>query len=206
MDLHYIDYVSVARKSWLHNLPAGTKMLGFVGIVALLLASTSIYIEVGVAVGILGMAIFARVPMKIFLGLALYPVFFLFVLYLSIEGETLSTALFLGFRVLAVTESAILLLLSTSFPSIFKVLGRVLPDFLVAALFFSYRSIFVLSDSMSDVQTAMHLRGGFSKKRPLWTIRHFGTAIGHFLVHSIDSSQRMADGLRLRGFKNRVYY
>ena len=206
LDLYYIDFISVAGRSWLHRVPAGIKMLALVVIIGVLLAFESIPIETGIVIGILAMAVSARLPVKLFLTLMLYPVVFLVVLFLSIEGLTWHATAVIGLRVLALTGSVILFLMTTSYPRIFGTLSRVLPGFLVAALFFTYRSIFLISDSITNVRIAMHLRGGIDWKRPMATLRHFGMALGHIMVHSIDMSQRMADSLSVRGFANRIYY
>ena len=206
MDLHYIDYISVSGRSWLHRAPAWIKMLGLVAIIGVLLAFESIPIEAGIIVGVLAMAVSARLPMRLYLPLMLYPVVFLVILFLSIEGLTWHATGIIGLRVLALTGTVILFLMTTSYPKIFGTLSRVLPGFLVAALFFTYRSIFLIADSIVNIRIAMHLRGGIDLKHPMATLRHFGMALGHIMVHSIDMSQRMADGLAVRGFANRIYY
>lgn len=206
MDLYYIDFISVAGRSWLHRAPAGVKMLALVAIIAVLLAFESIPVEAGIALGILAMALSARIPMRLYLPLILYPVVFLVILFLSIEGLTWQATGIIGLRVLALTGSVVLFLMTTSYPRIFGTLSRVLPSFLVAALFFTYRSIFLISDSVVNVRIAMHLRGGIDWKRPMATLKTFGMALGHIMVHSIDMSRRMADGLAVRGFANRIYY
>lgn len=206
MDLYYIDYVSVSNKSWLSRVPVGVKMLALVVIIGLLLRFENIPFEAAMAIGVVITALTSRVPMRIFLPLMLYPVVFLVVIFLSINGLTISATLVIGLRVLAITGAVVLLLLTTSYPVIFGTLGRVLPGFLVAALFFTYRSIFVISDSFNNVRIALHLRGGTDWRHPVSTLKHFGMALGHMLVHSIDTSQRMADSLTVRGFANRIYY
>ena len=206
MDLYYIDYISVSGRSWLHRAPAGAKMLALVAIIAVLLAFESISVEAGIALGILAMAFSARIPMRLYLPLMFYPVVFLVILFLSIEGLTWHATGIIGLRVLALTGSVVLFLMTTSYPRIFGTLSRVLPGFLVAALFFTYRSIFLIADSVVNVRIAMHLRGGMDWKRPMATLRNFGMALGHIMVHSIDMSQRMADSLAVRGFANRIYY
>jgi len=206
MDLYYIDYVSVCGRSWLHRFPSGAKMLVFAGVVGLLLWVRSLSLLAAVAAGVLIIATTARLPMRIFLPLTFYPLVFLVIIFLSISGLTVLTALTLALRVLAITGSIVTLFLTTSYPAIFGTLGRILPGFLVAALFFAYRSIFVISDSLSNIRTAMHLRGGIDWKRPVFTVRHLGTALGHFLAHSMETSEHMADSLRARGFANRIYY
>ena len=206
MDLYYIDFISVSGRSWLHRAPAGAKMIALLAIIAVLLAFENIPVEVGIAIGILAMAFSARIPMRLYLPLILYPVVFLVILFLSIEGLTWHATGIIGLRVLALTGSVVLFLMTTSYPKIFGTLSRVLPSFLVAALFLTYRSIFLISDSITNVRIAMHLRGGIDWKRPMATLKTFGMALGHIMVHSIDMSQRMADGMAVRGFANRIYY
>ena len=206
MDLYYIDYISVSNKSWLHRAPVWLKMMVLIAIIGVLLYFESLRLELAICAAVLIIALTARIPMKVFLLLAAYPVVFLAIIFLSIDRLTLAAVALLGFRVLAITASVILFILSTSYPEIFGTLGRILPDFLVAALFFTYRSIFIISDSITNIQIAMHLRGGSDWRHPVKTLRNFGFALGHFLVHSIESSQRMADSLKIRGFSNRIYY
>jgi energy-coupling factor transporter transmembrane protein EcfT len=206
MDLYYIDYISVSGRSWLHRLHPAVKMAALVAIIAVLLSLRYALLDLAMAVLVVILALTACLPMRIYLPLMLYPLVFLLVLFISVNGLPLSAALMLGFRVLAITGSVVLFLMTTSFPAIFGTLSRVLPGPLVAALFFTYRALFIISDGISDVRTALHLRGGIDWKRPGFTLNHLGSALGHFMVHTIDTSQRMGDSLRVRGFANRVYY
>ncbi|MHB0999594.1 MAG: energy-coupling factor transporter transmembrane component T family protein [Armatimonadota bacterium] len=206
MDLRYIDYVSVSHRSWLHRIPAVVKMLMAALVIFTLLWFESLPLEIGITTALIIIAVSAGLPMKIFLPLVLYPILFLVIIFVSTEHLTLNAVLMLVFRVFAITAAIILLFLSTSYPAIFGILGRFLPGFIVAALFFSYRSIFIISDSIADIRIVMHLKGGIDWRHPISTMRNLGTATGHFLAHSIDSSQRIADGLTLRGFSNRIYY
>lgn len=206
MDIYSIDYISVLGRSWLHRVPTGIKLFGVALIIGVLLYRQSILLEAIVLAVVLAAALSARLPMRMFLGITLYPLVFLVIVFLSIRGLTLNIALTFALRVLAITASVVTLFMSTSYPAIFKTLGRVLPGFLVTALFFTYRSLFVIADSLNNIRTAMHLRGGVNWKHPISTLRNFGMALGHFLVHTIESSERMADSLKIRGFSNRIYY
>lgn len=206
MDLYYIDYVSVSNRSWLHRLPVAVKMPALVVIIAVLLWLRYALLDAVLVGLVLVLALTARVPMKIFLPLMLYPVVFLLVLFLSVNGLRLSAILLIGFRAFAIAGSVVLFLLTTSFPAIFGALSRVLPGPLVAALFFTYRALFIISDSITNVRTGLHLRGGIDWKRPIFSVHNFGMILGHLLVDSIDTSERMADGLRIRGFQNRIYH
>lgn len=206
MDLYYIDYISVYGKSWLHRFPAALKMAALAAVITFLLYTHTAVILAAAGIIILAAAITARLPMKLYIGLTLYPLLLLIVIFLSTNGLTLLSALTFALRTLAITGSVVLFFLTTSYPAIFSTLSRFLPQFLIAALFFTYRSIFVISDSLNNVWTAMRLRGGIDWKRPGFTISRLGDALGHFLIHSIEASEEMADSLRLRGFSGRVYY
>lgn len=206
MDLYIIDYISVSGRSPLHRAPAGVKMIALAAIIALLLVSKSSQLNASIALAAIIIALACRIPLRVLVPLMLYPTVFLVMLFLSVRGLTVPVVMMLGTRVVAIAGSVVLFILTTGFPAVFGTLGRVLPGFLVAALFFTYRAIFVIADSMNDVRIAMHLRGGIDRKHPMSTIRCFGMAMGHFLVHSIERSQRMAESLEIRGFANRIYY
>jgi energy-coupling factor transporter transmembrane protein EcfT len=206
MDLYFIDYISVCGESWLHRIPAAAKMIAAAIGLILLLSCKSPLITTAAVMAMIGLALSARLPMKVFLSLMCYPLIFLAIIAISVHGLSLHAAILLITRVLAITGMIVLLLLTTSFPAIFATLGRILPGFLVAALFFTYRSLFVIYDSLANTRAAMHLRGGFDSKKPVESIKNFGAALGHFLVDSIESSQRMAESLQLRGFANKIYY
>jgi len=205
MNIHDIDRVSVMGRSWLHRLPAWTKLLALAAVIALVLIIPALSLHAAVLLAMLALAATARLPMGMMLGLTAYPLIFLALIGLSIEGLTPGMALALSARVLALTAAVVLLLLTTSYPAIFAALGRVLPAPLVAALFFTYRSLFILSVCLANVRTALHLRGGMHWRHPYRAIRNLGLGLGHWLVHAIEISQRMADSLTVRGFQNRIY-
>lgn len=205
MDLYYVDYVAVNGHSWLHRLPAGTKLAALVVLVGLLVISHTLLLISTLLLGVLAVAASARLPLRLVLALTLYPVLFLTILFLSAGDLTFAALAVTTVRVLAMTASAVVVLLSTSYPAIFSTLGRVLPGFLVAALFFTYRAIFVMADSLADMHIALHLRGGVSWRHPLSSLQRLGMALGHALVHALDLSQRLGDSLAVRGFVNRIY-
>lgn len=206
VDLNYIDYVSVSGRSRLHRVPAEPKALLLLILVTVLLGTSSWRLPAVAIITLIAVAVSARLPFRLLLGLMLYPVLFTVIFLLSVSGLTLPVLAVVLLRVLSITTAVIVFFLSTSFPAVFAALGRVLPAALVTALFFTYRSIFLISDGFTDTGTALHLRGGIDLRRPLFSLSRLGMALGHFLAHIIDASRRMADNLRIRGFNNRIYY
>ena len=206
MDLYYIDYVAVSGRSWLHRLPAGVKLVTMVLVIALVLAIPRWPVASVVLGVMLLLAISARLPLRTLAVLLGYPLIFLVILAFSIKHVTVYAILPLAVRMLAITASVVLVVLTTSYPAIFGALGRIIPGGLVTALFFTYRSLFILSTSITNVRTALHLRGGMEWRHPLAALKNLGAALAHVLVHAIELSQRMADNLTIRGFNNRIYY
>lgn len=206
MDLYYIDYISVSGNSWLHRLAAGIKLLALIAIISVALSIHSLPLHIAIFAAMLLLAFSARLPMGTMLGMTLYPLIFLLIIFLSIEHLTFAAGLALTMRVLAITASVILVLLTTSYPAIFGILSRVLPGALVAALFFTYRSLFIISKSINNARLVFHLRGGVSWRHPIKSLQNMGAALAHVLVHAIEMSQRMAESLTVRGYNNRIYY
>ena len=201
-----MDYLAVSGQSWLHRLPAGVKLLALAGVLAVVLSIHSLPLYAGVLAVVLLLAASARLPLLTLIALTLYPLVFLAMLMISIEHLTVLSAATLAMRVLASTASIILVLLTTSYPAIFGALGRVLPAGFVAALFFTYRALFIINSIIINTRVAFHLRGGLSYRHPLASLKNLGTALAHVLVHAIETSQRMAENLTVRGFQSRVYY
>ena len=206
MDIYYLDYLAVSGRSWLHRLPAQVKLIALACIIGLVLAVHLLPISAAVLVGMLLLAVSARLPLRTYIALTCYPLVFLIILFISMEHVTVFSVLPLVTRVLAITASVILVLLTTSYPAIFGALGHVLPGGLVTALFFTYRSLFILGASITNAQVALHLRGGISWRRPITSLKNYGAALAHVLIYAIELSQRMAENLTVRGFNNRIYH
>ncbi|MHB9131407.1 MAG: energy-coupling factor transporter transmembrane component T family protein [Armatimonadota bacterium] len=205
MDLYYVDYLAVSGRSWLHRLPAGVKLISLLVIIAGVLALHTLPVYVAVLGGVLLFAVSARLPLRTYLALSSYPLVFLLIMFFSADQLTVRSVLTLAVRVLALTASVVLVLLTTSYPAIFAVLGRVLPSGLVAALFFTYRALFILSTCLINVKTALHLRGGMNWRHPMVSLKNLGNGLAHVLIHAIEMSQRVAESLVVRGFNNRIY-
>lgn len=205
MDLRHIDYISVTGRSWLHRLPAWTKLLFLMLVLVTALIWPYPVITGSMLLLVLLMMMSAQLPFVMVLSLLMYPLLFLLMLFISIDHPQPLALLAVLLRVLVITSTAVMVLLTTSYPRIFSALQRVLPGGFVAALFFSYRAIFILSDGLNNMQTALHLRGGIDKRHPIASLRNLGLSLGHFLIHAIEASQRIGDNLVIRGFNNKVY-
>jgi energy-coupling factor transporter transmembrane protein EcfT len=204
IQLSYLDYLAVEGKSWLHHLSPKLKIIGMVlvllGIVTLRNLSGLILLY-----GILLTLFFiSRIPLRIF-SLTLYPLIFAF-LFIFISGFQILFILLIFLKVLCGSTGVVLLLATTPYPSIFRVLGRVLPSLFVTALFLTYRSIFILLNVLEETQHALYLRGGFQWRHPWRSLNNISNAFGHLIIKGIDASERMYESMVLRGFKNKIHY
>ncbi len=204
IQLSYLDYIAVERKSLLHRLSPTLKIIGMI-LVLLGLVTLRVLPGLLLLYGILLLLFFlSRIPIKIF-SLTLYPLLFA-LLFIFISGFQIHFILMVFLKVLCGSTGVVLLLATTPYPSIFSVLGRVLPSSFVTALFLTYRSIFILLNILEETQHALYLRGGFQWKHPWRSLINISNAFGHLIIKGIDASEKMYESMMLRGFKNKIYY
>ncbi len=204
IQLSYLDYSAVEGKGWLHRSSAGIKMAGMglvlFGVVVLesLPGLFSLY-------GVLLLLFFgSRISPKIF-PLTLYPLIFA-VLFIFVSGFQLRFVLLIFLKVLCGSTGVVLLLATTPYPRVFRVLGKFLPPLFVTALFLTYRSVFILLDVLEETEHALHLRGGIQWRRPWRSLTNISNAFGHLLIKGIDNSEKMYESMMLRGFEKKIHY
>jgi len=204
IQLSYLDYLAVEGKSWLHHLSPKLKIIGMVlvllGIVTLR-GLPGLFLLYAI---LLTLFFVSRIPLRIF-PLTLYPLVFAF-LFIFISGFQILFILLIFLKVLCGSTGVVLLLATTPYPSIFRVLGRVLPSLFVTALFLTYRSIFILLNVLEETQHALYLRGGFQWRHPWRSLNNISNAFGHLIIKGIDASERMYESMVLRGFKDKIHY
>jgi len=204
IQLAYLDYLAVEGKSRLHRLLPKLKMIGM-GLVLLGIVTLKNIPELLLLYMILLTLFFtSRIPLRIF-PLTLYPLIFA-LLFISISGFQILFILLIFLKVLCGSTGVVLLLATTPYPLIFRVLGKVLPSIFVTALFLTYRSIFILLAVFEETQQALYLRGGFQWRHPWRSLINISNAFGHLIITGIDASEKMYESMILRGFKNKIHY
>jgi len=204
IQLSYLDYIAVEKKSFLHRLSPTLKIIGIVLVLlglVMLRNLPGLLLLYGI---LLALFFLSRIPVKIF-PLTLYPLIFAF-LFIFISGFQIHFIIMVFLKVLCGSTGVVLLLATTPYPSIFSVLGRVLPSTFVTALFLTYRSIFILLNIFEETQQALYLRGGFQWRHPWRSLSNISNAFGHLIIKGIDASEKMYESMMLRGFKNKIYY
>jgi cobalt/nickel transport system permease protein len=204
IQLSYLDYSAVEGKSFLHRLSPILKIIGMLFVLFIIVTVKNVQGLFLLYVILLTLFFMARVPKKIF-SLTLYPLIFAF-LFIFLSGFQVLFILLICLKVLCGSTGVILLLASTPYPSIFSVLGRVLPPSFVMALFLTYRSVFILLNVLEETQHALYLRGGVQWKHPWRSLINISNAFGHLIIRGIDASEKMYESMILRGFKDKIHY
>jgi energy-coupling factor transporter transmembrane protein EcfT len=204
IQLSYLDYSAVEGKSFLHRLSPMLKIIGMLVVLFVIVTVRSLPGLFLLYVILLTLFFIARIPAKIF-PLTLYPLIFAF-LFIFLSGFRIFFILLIFLKVLCGSTGVVLLLASTPYPSVFSVLGRVLPSSFVMALFLTYRSVFILLTCLEETQHALYLRGGVQWKHPWRSLINISNGFGHLIIQGIDASEKMYESMALRGFKGKIHY
>ena len=204
IQLSYLDYIAVERKSFLHRLSPKLKIIGMILVLFVIVTVKNLPGLFLLYMILLTLFFTARIPAKIF-SLTLYPLIFT-ILFIFLSGFQIFFILLIFLKVLCGSTGVVLLLASTPYPSIFSALGRVLPSSFVMALFLTYRSIFILLTVLEDTQHALYLRGGVQWKHPWRSLINIANAFGHLIIKGIDASEKMYESMVLRGFRDKIHY
>ena len=99
----------------------------------------------------------------------------------------------------------ILLITTTSYVDIFRVLSLFLPKLLVDIFLFTYRALFIFIDQIENLIKSMRLRGGYRAFNIFANLKNVAGAIGVMVIHSIDMSNHMYQDFSLKGIQRRDY-
>ena len=204
IQLSYLDYSAIEGKSFLHRLSPALKIIGMLLVLFVIVTVRNLPGLFLLYVILLTLFFIARVPVRIF-SLTLYPLIFAF-LFIFLSGFQIFFILLIFLKVLCGSTGVVLLLASTPYPSIFSVLGRVLPSSFVMALFLTYRSIFILLTVLEETEHALYLRGGVQWKHPWRSLINLSNAFGHLIIKGIDASEKMYESMVLRGFEGKIHH
>ena len=204
IQLSYLDFSAVEGKSRLHQSSPTAKMIGMGLVLFGVVALRSIPGLLLIYAMLLALFFLSRVPLKIF-SLTLYPLTFA-VFFIFLSGFQVYFILLVFLKVLCGSTGIVLLLATTPYPRVFRVLGKFLPSLFVTALFLTYRSVFILLEVFEETEHAIYLRGGVRWRHPWRSLTNISNAFGHLILKGIDNSEKMYESMMLRGFKNKIHY
>lgn len=203
MKVTTIDTWASSDAGFLHRTPTWAKLTVAVIVIGTVVATWEPLVLAGVAISVALIGIAGRLPMRTVLGLAAYPLLFSGVLVLTTSyGASSDWAILLKTYTSALT--ALTIGFTTPYPVLFGALGRVLPVFVNDALLMTYRSLFILADVLTNLMTAVHLRGATSWRHPVVAIRSLGFAAANLVLSTFDLAEADYEVMRLRGYQGRI--
>jgi len=195
-------YASVGGTPW-HRASALGKLVLAAGAIGLVVSAPSLALLGAVHAVAWGLVLTSRLPGRLVLAAAGYPLLFSAIFIASRWDGTLATPLTLALRPLTASLTAAWLVGTTPYPDVFAPLSRVLPRHVGDSLFLTYRALFALLARAERLVRALKLRGGLSGP-PRRRLAHAGEGLGTLVVHGFERSQRLYATMRLRGHSGRI--
>ncbi len=198
IDVARIDQWAARGKSPFHKASTGSKAgLLLLVVAAAVLSRTPYPLLTGYCL-LLAVAAVTGLPWFRIAILSWYAAIFALLYGFSI-GEK---SILLLFVVKAITPAFAMLIfiITTPYPRIFALMSTVLPEALAAALFMTYRSLFILFDMMDSFATAIRLRGGFSPGSLIKNSRNISRGIGMLLIRAVEHASRLYAVMMVRGY------
>ncbi len=198
-----IDYIANAGRSPWHRASALSKLV--LAVVAVLLAvfAPGWRLQAGLFAAGAVLAITSRIPFRLLIAAAGYPLLFVG-LFVGLRWDgTFETPLRLILRPLTASMFVVWLIGTTPYPDLFAPISRALPRSVGDGLFLTYRARFELLARAQRWFRALHLRGGDGlparKRLPL-----AGEGLATLVLYSFERSQRLYSTMLLRGHSGRI--
>jgi cobalt/nickel transport system permease protein len=198
-----IDFAASAGRTPWHRASALSKLILAAAVVGLAVFSPSLRLLVALHVLAWILALTSRMPARVVVLAAGYPLFFatLFVV-MSWDGGW-SSPLRMMLRPLTASLAAVWLVGTTPYPDLFAPLSRVLPRAVGDGLFLTYRALFDLIERTERLWRALRIRGGASAPvRKRLTLA--GEGLATLVLYGFDRSQRLYATMLLRGHSGRI--
>ncbi len=203
MDIAALDRWAVQGESPWHRAAPLAKIGATALFIVAVVMSHSVAALVTLYLVLAALMAWARLPLRRVLVIAAYPALFAVLFAVSRWGGTWQTPAVIILKAVGAAMAMVLLITTTPYPDLFAALSRVLPPLVSDALFMTYRSFFLLLEGMDHLVTALRLRGGLQRRKPLRTLKNLALALGVLLIHALDLSQRLYDVLLVRGYRGR---
>jgi cobalt/nickel transport system permease protein len=201
--LAQVDYLASTGRSPWHRASALPKLLLALALVALAVFTPSLRLLIAVHLVAWGLALTSRLPLRLVLIAAGYPLIFTALFVVARWDATWATPLRLVLRPLTASLAAVWLVGTTPYPDLFAPLARVLPRSTGDGLFLTYRALFALLARSERLWRSMRLRGGLGGE-PRRRLSLAGEGLGTLVVHGFERSQRLYGAMLLRGHSGRI--
>jgi energy-coupling factor transporter transmembrane protein EcfT len=203
LTLARMDQMAASDRSPWHRACALSKLLlaSFLVLSAVFAPSRALLLALFALTALLTLG--ARLPWRLLLLAAGYPLIFAALFVLSHWDGTLGTPLKIVLRPLTASLAAVWLMGTTPYPDVFAPISHILPRDVGDGLFLTYRALFELLGRLERLWRALQLRGGTTgpARRRLALA---GEGLGTLVLYGFERSQRFYATMRLRGHSGRI--
>ncbi|TET52558.1 MAG: hypothetical protein E3J54_06270 [Actinobacteria bacterium] len=204
MWIAFLDHLAYDLDSFWHRASPVSKVVFLIlAISAIIISTKSLYLAALFVLFLLLMSL-SNLPVFTLSLLLLYPLFFGLVFSLSRVGEAATFPLVTLLRAVTAAEAVLLVLATTHYVDLFAVLQIVLPYTISDTMFITYRSFFMILDSLRNTVNIARLRGAYSFFTIFRNLRLAGRVLGHSLIHAYQTNETTQRALILRGYEGRI--
>ncbi len=198
-----LDLLASAGRSPWHAASARSKLLLAAALVLLAVFAPSVALLGALFAVALALAVTGRLPARLVLVAAGYPLVFVVLFVIGHWDGTWSGPLRIALRPLTCSLAAVWLMGTTPYPDVFAPISRLLPRGVGDALFLTYRALFDLLGRLERLWRALKLRGG--TEGPLRRrFAHAGEGLGTLVLYGFERGQRVYATMQLRGHSGRI--
>lgn len=196
MNLATMDNLAVNHRCWLQRCSLPAKVLFVIVLLALLLSTRSLPFMGGLALLLVAVIVINQLPLLMLAPLALVPMLFASVFAISL-GDWSVGLIILGRAGIAALAVA-LLFVTTPPVHVLALLSSPMPRVFGELLYFTYRSLFLLFETLANTLRAVRLRRG-RERFSLARVKASAQIYGMILLRGWDMAGRQYSLLRLRG-------
>jgi cobalt/nickel transport system permease protein len=200
MDIATLDYWAISGRSVLHRASPLSKVIAALLVIAAVVTVQDLFVLVSIYLVLVAGVLISRLPAIRVLSLAAYPALFALLFAASEWNGSLLGPLLVIVRAVTAATTMLLLIVTTPYHRLFAVLRRLMPSAIADALLITYRSLFILLEILGALLTALRLRGGLIRRRPVHNARSMAAGMGLLLLRAIAYSERLYTVMHLRGY------
>ncbi|NMA84195.1 MAG: hypothetical protein GX962_10085 [Epulopiscium sp.] len=204
MHLAEIDYIATHQQSLFHQARAGIKVVFAFFVMGCFVLSGDMRKNIGLLFMLVILSVVAKLSPKMIFHLLLYPLVFGIIFSLMIGGVFSEQGLLLIIRAVGVAWAFLFLFMTTPYTDVFGTFSFFMPKILIDIFLFTYRSIFILLASVNNMFKMIRMRGGYHPWRMIRNIKNLGQMLGVVFLRALESSERMYQIYRIRGYEGKI--
>jgi len=171
-----------------------------------IIITKSIVILASIYIMLLGFVMLSGVPAIKVILLASYPgIFALLFAFASWNGSWMFSLLII-LKAISASLCMVFIIVTTSYPKIFATLKPFMPRLIFDAILLTYRSIIILMELLSNLFSALRIRGGIHNSSYLRRLKNLSSGLALLVIHGFDLSHNYYGILNIRGYNGKIDY